>query len=277
MSASRTRAPLPVRAELARQLGRRRTQWIGVLLVALPLLLVGAFALGGGGSSSGGSVDPVDVATSSAGNFATFTLFASTGFLLVVLVALLAGDSVAAEAGWSSLRYLLAAPVPRSRLLRAKLAVALATALAALVGLVVVALLVGAAFYGWHDVATPQGGTLGPWQAVGRIALATGVAASSLLWVAGVAFWLSTRTDAPLAAVGGAVLVFILCSILNSITALGDLRVWLPTHDQYAWVAVLAPTPQWDEALRGGLVSLTYAVVALAAAWRGFARKDITS
>ena len=49
----------------------------------------------------------------------------SAGFLLVVAVALFCGDTVASEAGWSSLRYLLAAPVPRTRLLRQKLAVAM--------------------------------------------------------------------------------------------------------------------------------------------------------
>ena len=53
-----------------------------------------------------------------------FTLFASTSFLLVVIVALFAGDTVPSEASWSSLRYLLAAPVRRERLLRQKLIVA---------------------------------------------------------------------------------------------------------------------------------------------------------
>jgi ABC-2 type transport system permease protein len=270
-----TRTPLPVGAELGRQLRRRRTQWLAALVVALPLLLVGAFALGSDDGGGGSSL--VDLATSSAGNFATFTLFACTGFLLVVLVALLAGDTVAAEASWSSLRYLLAAPVARSRLLRVKLGVALLTAAAGLVALVVVALLIGLAFYGWHPVTTPQGGTLAAWTVVGRLAIAVVEVATSLLWVAGVAFWLSTRTDAPLGAVGGAVLAFILSSILDSVTALGDLRVWLPTHDQYAWVGALAATPQWDATLRGTCVSLSYAVVALVAAWRGFGRKDITS
>ena len=51
--------------------------------------------------------------------------FVSAGFLLVVAVALFCGDTVASEASWASLRYLLAAPVPRARLLRQKLAVAL--------------------------------------------------------------------------------------------------------------------------------------------------------
>ena len=67
----------------------------------------------------------VDRATTGGLNFAAFSFFVSAGFLLVVAVALFCGDTVASEASWSSLRYLLAAPVPRARLLRQKLAVAL--------------------------------------------------------------------------------------------------------------------------------------------------------
>ena len=70
-------------------------------------------------------------------------LFVSAGFLLVVPVALFCGDTVASEASWSSLRYLLAAPVPRARLLWSKLVVALGLSLAAMVLLPLVALAVG--------------------------------------------------------------------------------------------------------------------------------------
>src|SRR3712207_9207261 len=62
----------------------------------------------------------VDVATSSGLNFTLFVLFATTSFFLVVVYALFFGDTVAAEAQWGSLRYTLATPVPRMRLLRQK-------------------------------------------------------------------------------------------------------------------------------------------------------------
>ena len=54
----------------------------------------------------------VDLGQESGANLTVFALFASTGFLVIVIVALFAGDSVPTEASWSSLRYLLAAPVP---------------------------------------------------------------------------------------------------------------------------------------------------------------------
>ena len=112
--ASATRRPyrpghtLPLRVELSRQLRRRRTQVLFALVVLLPVLLWVAFVLAPDGPPAG-SLRLVDLATSSGVNFAVFALFASSSFLLVVVVALFFGDTVAAEASWSSLRYLLAA------------------------------------------------------------------------------------------------------------------------------------------------------------------------
>ena len=114
---------MPLRVELGRQWARRRTRLTLGFLAVLPFLLVGAFELGNG-SNRRGAPGFVDLATEGAANFTLFTLFAATGFLLVVVFALFSGDTVAGEASWSSLRYLLAAPVPRGQLLRQKLLVA---------------------------------------------------------------------------------------------------------------------------------------------------------
>ena len=132
-------APLPVRVELARQLRRRRTQLALGFLVVLPFLLLIAFKIGNG-SSNRNSGQFVDLATQSGANFTVFALFASASFLLVVVVALFFGDTVASEASWSSLKYLLAAPVPRGRLLRQKAVVSGLLSIAGLVLLPVVSL-----------------------------------------------------------------------------------------------------------------------------------------
>jgi ABC-2 type transport system permease protein len=123
---------LPIRVELVRQLKRRRTLVMFGILIALPFVLLIAFQLGGGPGSDNTRVNLMDTATVSGANFAAVNLFASAGFLLVVPVALFCGDTVASEASWSSLRYLLAAPVPRARLLWSKLVVGLVLSLAAM-------------------------------------------------------------------------------------------------------------------------------------------------
>ena len=145
-----------MRAEFGRQLRRRRTQGIFLVLTVLPLILVLAFWLGESESDSG-QRGFVDLAQESGANLVVFTLFASTSFLLVIIVALFAGDTVPAEASWSSLRYLLAAPVRRERLLRQKLVVAALSSVVALLYLPAWTLLVGGIAYGWGTWSARRG------------------------------------------------------------------------------------------------------------------------
>ena len=267
---------LPVRIELVRQLRRRRTQIVFGLVVVLPVILWIAFALAPAGPPSN-SVSLVDLAKSGGANFAVFALFASASFLLVVVVALFFGDTVAAEASWSSLRYLLAAPVPRSRLVRQKAIVAAILSVAAVLLLPIVALVVGALAYGTGDLVSPTGESLTFLQGAGRVLLGAAYLAVYLSWTAALALLLSVSTDAPLGAVGGAVLASILSQILDQITALDTLRDYLPTHYGTAWSSLLASQVDWGNMTRGIFSALCYAAVFSAlAVWR-FARKDITS
>ncbi|WP_373290047.1 ABC transporter permease [Longimycelium tulufanense] len=272
----RARHTLRLRVELARQLRRRRTQLTLGFLALLPFLLLLAFELGSDERNrrSGGLVD---LATASGTNFVSFALFASANFLLVVVVALFFGDTVASEASWSSLKYLLAVPVPRHRLLRQKAVVSGLLSLLGLVLLPLVALGVGVAWYGLGELVTPAGEAMSLGAGVGRLALAVGYLALHLTWVAGLALLLSVSTDAPLGAVGGAVLASILSQILDSITALGDLRQYLPTHYTLAWADLLTTDVDWGDMTRGVFSALAYAAVFGLLAFRRFATKDITS
>ncbi|MBT0767629.1 ABC transporter permease subunit [Kineosporia sp. J2-2] len=272
----RARRTLGLRVETRRQLTRRRTQIALGFLLVLPFILVAAFSFDDGGSRDAQTA-LVDLATTGAANFTVFTLFVSSGFLLVVIVALFAGDTVASEASWSSLRYLLAIPVPRSALLRRKLVVALGYCLFALVLLPVAAYLVGGAFYGWAPLKTPLGESVSGWELALRLGVAVGYIAVSLVFVAALAFLVGVYTDAPLGAVGGAVMLVILSNILDSITALGDWRRGLPTHYSLAWTDVLGPELVWNAMVRGALWSIGYGAVLLAWAWWHFEHKDITS
>ncbi|MFD5767203.1 ABC transporter permease [Streptomyces sp. NPDC127049] len=269
---------LPLRVEALRQWKRRRTLVMAGVLAALPFVLIVAFAIGGPDADDrGGRITLIDTATASGANFAATCLFVSAGFLLVIPVALFCGDTVASEAGWSSLRYLLAAPVPRHRLLAAKLTVALGYSTAALFLLPLIALAAGTVAYGWGPLQLPTGGSLPAGESVLRLLIATSFVLVSQLVTAGLAFWLSTRTDAPLGAVGGAVGLTIVGNVLDAVTALGDWRDFLPAHWQFAWIDALQPRLEWGGMAQGAAISVTYALVLFALAFRGFARKDIVS
>ncbi len=272
----RPAATLPLRVELVRQLRRRRTVLTLGFLALLPVLLWLAFTIGRDDSTRGGAT-LVDLATAGGPNFVVFTLFSTASFLLVVVVALFFGDTVASEASWSSLRYLLAAPVPRGRLLRQKAAVAALLSLLALVLLPAVAMAVGVLAYGAGDLVSPTGQSLELAAAAGRLALAPGYLAVHLAWVAGLALLLSVSTDAPLGAVGGAVMLSILSQILETIDALGDLRDYLPTRFNSAWADLLASPIDWSRLASGAFSALAYATIFGLAAWYRFATKDITS
>ncbi|MFI0767485.1 ABC transporter permease [Streptomyces sp. NPDC021218] len=268
---------LPLRVEAVRQLRRRRTLVMALMLALLPFVLVVAFAIGGAPEGQEDRVTLMATATASGANLAATALFVSAAFLLVVPVALFCGDTVAAEASWSSLRYLLAAPVPRARLLGSKLAVALAFSAAAMVLLPLVALAVGTVAYGWGPLEMPTGGELPVGDALVRLALVVLYIFLSQLVTAALAFWLSTVTDAPLGAVGGAVGLTIVGNVLDAVTALGSWRDFLPAHWQFAWADALQPHMEWGGMVKGVSVSVAYALVFLAFAFRGFGRKDVVS
>jgi len=264
--------------ELRRQFKRRRTIGVVLLMVALPLILIGALQLGGSEEAQQNNrINLVDVATSSGLNFTLFVLFATTGFFLVVVFALFFGDTVASEAQWGSLRYTLATPVPRMRLLRQKWYAALVLAVGSLLTLVVVALLAGGIFFGFDDIRTPVGVTIAQGDGLLRLAGMLGYLVVHLLVVGALAFWLSTITDAPLAAVGGAVFTTIVFAVLDQVDQLGSIRDYFPTAFDFAWTDLLQTPVDSGDLFRGVIQSSIYIAVFTLLGFRHFARRDVTS
>ena len=269
---------LRLSVELRRQFKRRRTIGVFVLMVALPLVIIAALQLGASEEAQQNSrLNLVDVATSSGLNFTLFVLFATTNFFLVVVYALFFGDTVASEAQWGSLRYTLATPVPRMRLLRQKWYAALVLSVGALVTVTVVAIVAGGIVFGFEDIQTPVGVTLDQGDGMLRVAGMVGYLAVHLLVVGTLAFWFSTITDAPLAAVGGAVFTMFVFAILDQIEQLGDIRDFFPTAEEYAWTDLLQTPIDSGDLYRGVVQSLVYVAIFTALAFRHFSRRDVTS
>jgi ABC-2 type transport system permease protein len=275
---------LRVRVEFVRQLRRRRTQLTVLVLLALPVLIALAFLVSSDDDPEGATREAggrraalVALATRGATNFALFTEFASAGFLLVVIVALFCGDTVASEASWGSLRYLLAIPVPRTRLLRQKLVVALWLSFGANLLLPAWSYLVGGVFFGWAPGQSPLGGTFTTVAALQRLLIVVCYVSIQSLLVAALAFLLSVLTDAPLGAVGGATMLVVVSNILDSIDDLDPYRRFLPTHFQFSWLDSLGQNVIWDDMVRGTGLVLVYSAVFFALAWWRFQEKDILS
>ena len=272
------RATLTVRVELIRQLRRRRTLVAFVLAVALPLIVVAAVKLGPDARAFGdGDLDLVGLATAGPWNFTLTMLLFASGFLLTIIAAMFLGDTVASEASWSTMRYLLAAPVPRRRFLRSKVIVGLILTAVTLLILVTTAFVVALFVFGSASLTSPLGGSFDvatSWQRLGIVTAYIGI---QLLIPAGIAFLMSVLTDVPLGAVGAAVLIVIILNIIDAIDALGDLRRLLPTDYGAAWVDALGQQVVWnDMAIGVSYAVVTFAVLVGIAVLR-FDRKDVLS
>ena len=277
---------LGIRVELIRQIKRRRTLIAFLLVIALPLIVVAAIKFGPssdggtgdqGGGFGDGDFDLVGLATSGAWNFSLTMLLFSSGFLLIIIAAMFMGDTVASEANWSTLRYLLVAPVPRRKLLRTKAIVGLVLTLVVVKTLVVASWAIGALAFGTGALASPFGGVLSQGESLQRLAIVSTYIAITLLFTAGFAFLMSVLTDVPLGAVGTAVIVVIVLNILDAIDALGNLRRFLPTDYGAAWVDALNPVIAWNEMAIGAAYNIFAFALLMGLAVVRFDRKDITS
>lgn len=274
------RRTLSIRVEMIRQVRRRRTAVAFGIVIALPIIVALAVLFGpsaGGGGLADGDFDVFGLMASGPWNFALSGLLFSSAFLLVILAAMFLGDTVASEASWGTMRYLLATPVPRRKFLVVKVIVGLLLTLAVLVVLVLASFLIGLIAFGSGTLASPLSGTLGVGESSWRLAVITGYIAVTLLFPAGIAFLASVSTDVPLGAVGAAVVIVIFANILDSLDALGSLRRFLPANYTSAWADALGPVIVWDQMA----VGLTYNVGAFAVlvgiAVLRFERKNVLS
>ena len=272
------RATLTVRVELIRQLRRRRTLVAFVLAVALPLIVVAAVKLWPDARAFGdGDLDLVGLATAGPWNFTMTMLLFASGFLLTIIAAMFLGDTVASEASWSTMRYLLAAPVPRRRFLRSKVIVGLILTAVTLLILVATAFVVALFVFGSAPLTSPLGGSFDvatSWQRLGIVTAYIGI---QLLIPAGIAFLMSVLTYVPLGAVGAAVLIVIILNIIDAIDALGDLRRLLPTDYGAAWVDALGQQVVWNDMAIGVSYAVVTFDVLVGIAVLRFDRKDVLS
>ena len=272
------RKTLTVRVELVRQLRRRRTLVAFGLAFALPLIVVAAVKLGPESRGFGdGDLDLVGLATAGPWNFTLTMLLFASGFLLTIIAAMFLGDTVASEASWSTMRYLLAAPVPRRRFLRAKMIVGLILTVVTLIILIAVSFGIALLVFGSAPLTSPLGGSFDVATSWQRLGIVTVYIAIQLLIPAGIAFLMSVLTDVPLGAVGAAVVIVIVLNIIDAIDALGDLRRLLPTDYGGSWADALGQQIAWDDmAIGASYAVVTFAVLA-AIAFLRFDRKDILS
>jgi ABC-2 type transport system permease protein len=264
-----------LRSELKIIFGRRRNiAGLGVL-AAVPVILAVSARL-----SSSGQVGGPDFISAIVGNglFVAFGALAlELPLFLPLAVSAISGDSVAGEANLGTLRYLLAIPAGRTRLLVIKYFSIVIFALAATFLVALVGSIMGLTLFGGGDMTLLSGTQTSLADGVWRLMLSSLYLAAQFSALGAIGLFVSTLTEQPVGATIAIVLVNVLMFILGTIAQLDWLHPWLLTHWWTAFGDLLRDPIATESIQRGLITALVYAGVFWLAAWARLSTKDISS
>jgi len=254
-------------------LRRRRNQLMLLALIAIPIVIGVAVKLTtdpGAGGLIGSITDN--------GIFVAFTaLVVVIPVFLPMAVSVVVGESIAGEASTGTLRYLLAVPVSRTRLLLVKFAAAAAWCLVITSAVAGAGLAIGFALFPAGRVTLLSGTQTSLADGIGRLALTVGYAALMMLAIAAIGLFISTLTEVPIAAMAAVLTVAILMQVLVAVPQLHALRPWLISNYLLGFADLLRDPLSLAGLGHGVRLALGYIVLFWLLAWSRFSTKDISS
>jgi ABC-2 type transport system permease protein len=262
-----------LRSELRLVFGRRRNQALLAVLAVVPVLIAVAVKItghtSGGGSIFGGITQN--------GLFAALAAFLVLSPLLLPLtIAVVAGDCLAGEASTGTLRYLLAVPVGRTRLLAVKFAAVLVWCLAGVAVIAAAGVVIGAILFPSAELTLLSGRTVSYAAGAWRLVLVAAYVGATVVMVGALGLFVSTMTEVPVAAMAATLTLTIVSEVADAVPQLSAIHAWLPTHYWLRWVDLLRDPIETTGIGRGLLVTLAYVAVFVSLAWARFGGKDVT-
>ncbi len=263
-------------SELSVMFRRRRTWAMLAALAAVPVLIAVAVKLSNG-SRAGHGPAFLDRITEN-GLFVVLTaMVLCTPLFLPLTVGVVAGDTIAGEAGLGTLRYLLAAPAGRARLLLVKYVGVAAFCLAATASVLLAGTVAGLLLFPAGPVPLLSGELVDGWTAGGRILLVGAYVCVSLLGLAAVGLFISTLTDVPVGAMAATIVLAIASQVLDVLPQLDWLHPWLFSHWWLGFADLLRQPVEWSSFGNNAVLQLGYLLVFGALAYGRFATKDVLS
>ncbi|MCI9871913.1 ABC transporter permease [Arthrobacter humicola] len=263
-------------SELGVLFRRRRTWAMLCALAAIPILIAVAVRVSSAVPAGRGPAFLDRIAQN--GLFVGVTaMVVSVPLFLPLTVGVVAGDTIAGEAGQGTLRYLLVAPAGRIRLLIVKYAGA---AVFVIVAPLVVALTgagIGAALFPVGPVTLLSGDTIGTGEAMVRLLLIAAYLAVSLLGLSAIGLFISTLTDVPVGAMAATVVLSVVAQVLDALPQLEWLHPWLFSHYWLDFGDLLRQPVSWDSFAANALLQGGYVAVFGALAYGRFITKDVLS
>jgi ABC-2 type transport system permease protein len=267
------------RSELRLVFRRRRNLLLLGVVATFPILIgiglrVAAHPEGGGGNGG------LQYISQLAGNGVFLTFISLTVLLTLVMpvvVAVVAGDSIAGEAGYGTLRYLLAVPAGRTRLLAVKYSVIVVFALAVTVVVTAVALATGAALFPVGPVTLLSGTTVSLADGILRLVFVTLYVAAAMAMLGAIGLAISTLTEHAIGAIAALAILVVASEVSDQVQQFAVIHPYLPTH-WWPMFDSLLRVPADTTTLWHGLLSFAvYLVIFGSFAWARFSNADVTS
>jgi len=268
------------RSELRQVFLRRRNVLLLAVVAVFPILIGVGLRLashpGGGNGGNGG----LSFVTELTGNGIFLSFIALTILLTLVMpvvVAVIAGDSIAGEAGYGTLRYLLAVPAGRTRLLAVKYAVIVVFGLAVTVVVTGVALATGAALFPIGPVTLLSGTTVPLAEGIVRLVFVTLYVGAAMAALGAIGLAISTLTEHAIGAIAALAIFVVASEVADQVPQFAVIHPYLPTHWWNSFDSLLRVPIDSGTLLKGLLSFAVYLVIFGSIAWARFTTADVTS
>jgi ABC-2 type transport system permease protein len=262
---------------------RRRNQLLLLVTALFPLLIgigLKAAAPHGGGGGRGPSASGQAYFSQLAGN-GVFLTFVALSLLLIlvlpVMIGVVSGDSIAGEAGYGTLRYLLAVPAGRTRLLAVKYAAIVVWAVAATFVVTVVALVTGVALFGAGPVTLLSGTTVSLADGLVHVLWVTLYVCAAMAALGAIGLAISTFTEHAIGAIAAVMILVVASEVVDNIPQFAPVAPYIPTHWWLSFDSLLRSPVDTTTLLHGLASFAVYAAVFLCIAWARFTSADVTS
>ncbi len=264
-------------SELRTLFVRRRTWAMLLALAAIPVLIAVAVKLSASPPHPGEGPPFLDRVTQN-GLFVGITALAvSIPLFLPLTVGVVAGDTIAGEAGLGTLRYLLIAPAGRVRLLVVKYVGAAVFCLVATLMVALAGAAIGAMIFPVGPVTLLSGNTITVGESVVRALIVALYITVSLLGLSAIGLFISTLTEIPVGAMAATAVLAVVSQVLDSLPQLEWLHPWLFSHYWLDFGDLLREPIVWNSFQQNLLLQAGYAVVFGALAYGRFVTKDVLS
>jgi ABC-2 type transport system permease protein len=266
-------------SELRLVFRRRRNLALLAVVAAIPVIIGIALRIAAPPPAGGNGGGPpfLDQVAGNGVFLAFLALTIQLTLVLPLVVAVVSGDSVAGEAGYGTLRYLLAVPAGRTRLLAVKFVTVAVFGLVATMLIAGVSLICGVLMFPVGPVTLLSGTTVPLADGLLRVFYVTLFVAAAMAALAAIGMAISTFTEHAIGAIATLAIIVVASEVADTVPQFAVVHPYLPTHWWDMFGALLRSPVDTSGLLHSLLSFAVYLLIFGSIAWARFTSADITS